>query len=146
MHAVIKHILSTLAFTNHQQWVSAIIDSGAACSASLHMAAENYECANYHEFVGQLREAGDKSRRKLSVQRAQHLASICCEGPAAVQLAVAQQSISCAEVEAMLQVSPEAARNLSSRSLGCKEAEARTHTDFMVESSNDKCWHCIDDE
>lgn len=65
------------------------------------------------------------------------LVGILRKGPAAVQSAVAQQFISCAEIEALLQLSCEAANGLTARSLGC--SDACIHNDFMDESSNDRC-------
>ena len=134
MHAdVIKDVLGTITVKTHQRWISAIIDSGTASSALLQLAAENYEGGNYHGFVEQLRGAADKSKHKLSIQRAKQLVSILCEGPAAVQFAVAQQSISRAEIEAMLQLSCETASGLTASSLGRKEKISCDYEEFTAE-------------
>lgn len=137
MHAdCVKRIMGSITLTAQLQWVSAIIESGTASTAALRMAAENHEGGNYHDFIVQLEEAAKKSKRKLSIQRAMHLVGILRKGPAAVQSAVAQQSISCAEVEALLQLSCEAANGLTARSLGCNNA--CIYNEFTDESSNDR--------
>lgn len=137
MHAdVVNRMIGTITLTAQQEWVSAIIESGTASSAALHMAAENHQGGNYHDFEVELTEAAYKSMRKLSTQQAMHLVGILRKGPAAVQSAVAQQSISCAEIEALLQLSSEAANGLTARSLGCDDA--CTYNEFTDESSNDR--------
>lgn len=134
MHAnAVKEVLGTITFKTQQRWISAIIESGTASSAALELAADNYEAGNYHSFVDQLRGAADKSKHKLSIQRAKHLVSILCEGPAAVQFAVAQQSISRAEIEAMLQITCETASELTAKSLECKDEGACVYQALVVE-------------
>ena len=137
---VVQEVLWTITHTTQQHWISAIIDSEITSSTALHMAAENYEAANCHGFVSQLREAADKSKRKLSIQRAKHLLSVCCKGPAAIQFAVAEQSTSRAEIEAMLQISCEAAGGLTARTLGSKDKDAPVYGEFMDESSDERCY------
>ena len=134
MHAdVVKDILRTITVKTHQRWISVMIDSGTASSAVLELAVENYESGNYHSFAEQLRGAADKSRRKLSVQRAKHLVSTLCEGPAAVQFAVTQQSISRAEIEAMFQLTCETASGLTALLLGRKDQGACDYLEFTAE-------------
>ena len=136
MHAdVVKRIMGTITLKAQEQWLSAIIESGTASSAALRMAADNYQGGNYHNFIVDLEEAANRSKRKLSIQRAMHLVNTLRKGPAAVQSAVAQQSISCAEIEALLQLSCEAANGLTARSLGCNDA--CTYNEFTDESSSD---------
>ena len=137
---VVQEVLWTITHTTQQRWINAIIDSGIASSTALRMAAENYEAGNYHSFVEQLRGAADKSKHKLSIQRAKQLLSICCKGPAAIQFAVAQQSTSRAEIEAMLLISCEVAGGLTARTLGSKDEDARVYGEFMDESSDERCY------
>lgn len=106
------------------QWVEAIIGSQTASAAVLEAAANKYEASNYHNFVYKLRDGACAARgpgdERLSTERGQQLLSIFCQGPAAIKLAVTQQSISQTEVERMLEAWPESAAGLTARSLGRK--------------------------
>ncbi|DBA85831.1 hypothetical protein WJX77_010238 [Trebouxia sp. C0004] len=103
------------------QWIDAIIESGTATSLILEATADRYESGNYHDFVGKLRKAATASKFRLTYGRVQQLLAIFSKGPDAIKLAVLQHSMSCAEVESMLQLSPEAASALTGRSLGDKD-------------------------
>jgi hypothetical protein len=104
------------------QWIDAVIESGTATSSTLEATADRYECGNYHDFVGKLRKAATASKFRLTYGRVKQLLAIFFKGPDAIKLAVLQHSISCAEIERMLQLSPEAASALTGRSLGDKDA------------------------
>ena len=115
-------------------WVEAIIGSGTASAAVLEAAATRYEGSNYHKFVYKLRDgacvAHGPGHDQLTTKRGQQLLSIFCQGPAAIKLAVIQQSISQAEVERMLEVWPESAASLTARSLRRRTADI--DDDFWV--------------
>lgn len=114
---VVKAIGWSIDRKAHMQWVEAIIDSGVATPLALQATADNYECANYHEFVPKLRDAALRFKRKLPDERSQQLLRIFSQGSAAINLALSQHSITDAEVDCMLQMSPEAAADLTDRSL-----------------------------
>lgn len=122
----------------HMHWVEAIIGSGIASAAVLEAAATQYEGANYHNFGYKLRDGASAARGpgddRLSTKRGQQLLSIFCQGPAAIKLAVTQQSISQAEVERMLEVWPDSAAGLTARSLGCKNVNADIDYGFSHKS------------
>lgn len=139
LHSVlVKHIFRNICCEAHMQWVQAIIDSGVANSSALRLASDNYEAGNYHSFVEQLYEAS-KPKLKLPVKRAQYVLSILSMGSAAVKLAVSQQSISSAEIDCLLQLSPEAASGLTAMSLGSKDANTYGELMQCSSSSDEDC-------
>ncbi len=109
--------------TAHMHWIDAVIESGTAPPSTLEATADRYECGNYHDFVGKLREAAKASKFRLSYSRVMQLLAMFAKGPDAIKLAVLQHSIACAEIERMLQLSPEAVSALTGRSLGDKDAD-----------------------
>lgn len=120
--ALVKSTLDNISSNAHMQWIDAVIESGTVTPLSLEATADRYECGNYRDFVGKLRKAAEASKFRLSYSRVMQLLAIFAKGPDAIKLAVLQHSISCAEIERMLQLSPEAASALTGRSLGDKDA------------------------
>ena len=111
------------------QWVEAIIESGVAASLALRAAAHRYEDANYRMFVQKLLDAAEDAAPgcRLSSTREQELLSICSKGPAAIQRAVTQRAVSCAEIECMLEMYPEDAAEITARSLRRQDAGTYNH-------------------
>ena len=135
----VKSVFYNVRFAAHVQWIQAIIDSGAATSSALHVAAENYEAGNFHSFVETLRSAAAKQRCKLSSSRKRQLLSIFYQGPTAIRLALAQQSILPVEIERMLQLSCEAACGLTNILLGLKATDTYGEADTDVSSEEESC-------
>lgn len=123
---VITAIFRSITREAHMQWVEAIIGCGVATSLALRAAAHRYEGSNYHMFVQKLLDAADDAAPAcgLSSTREQELLSICRKGPAAIQRALAQRAISCAELECMLVMYPEDAATLTARSVRCQDSDA----------------------
>ena len=133
----VNSIFYTIRRGAHRQWIQAIIDSGAATSSALRVAAEEYEGSNYHSFVQDLRDAAEKQRCNLSSSRKRQLLRIFYQGPTAIRLALAQQSILPVEIERMLQLSPEAACGLTHLLLGLKVTGTYGEADTDVDNEEE---------
>lgn len=102
----------------HIKWMEAVIYSGAATAAALEHAANSYETSKDYVLVPSLRKAAAASHCQLSEQRQLILIGIFCQGPAAIQRAVAEPSILSAEVDSSLHVLSEDAHDLTYKALG----------------------------
>ena len=88
------------------QWIEAVIATEIDTRSALDWAADNYEGANFHAFVSQLRDAPTHDISLLE------LISTFCQGPAATKRPVSLHSASLAEVECMLHLCPEDAATI----------------------------------
>ncbi len=102
----------------HLKWLEAVINSGVATGAALEHAANSYDTSKDRVLVPMMRKTAAASHCQLSKQRLLVLIGIFCQGPAAIQRAVAEQSILPAEVDSILRIISEDAHDLTHKALG----------------------------
>jgi len=102
----------------HLKWLEAVINSGIATGAALEHAANSYETSKDRVLVPLMEKTAAASHCQLSEERILILIGIFCQAPAAIQHAVAQESILPAEVDSVLRIISEDAHDLTHKALG----------------------------
>lgn len=102
----------------HLRWLEAVINSGVATGAALEHAANSYETSKDRVLVPLMEKTAAASHCQLSKERQLALIGIFCQGPAAIQHAVAEQSIIPAEVDGILRIISEDGHDLTHKALG----------------------------
>ena len=102
----------------HLKWLEAVINSGIATGAALEHAANSYETSKDRVLVPLMQKTAAASHCQLSEERQLTLIGICCQGPAAIQRAVAKQTILPAEVDSILRIISEDAHDRTHKALG----------------------------
>ena len=124
--SVVETVFWNICCKVQTQWLEAIVDSKTATSAALQAAQNSYDEQGHRKFgnfAQKLRSAASDSvsEGQLSSKRAEQVLSILCRESAAIALALSQRAISRAEVEFVLQLSPDTATELTARALGRRE-------------------------
>ena len=86
----------------HLKWLEAVINSGIATGAALEHAANSYETSKDRVLVPLMETTAAASHCQLSEERQLTLIGIFGQGPAAIQRAVAEQTLLPAEVDGIL--------------------------------------------
>lgn len=124
--SVVETVFWNICCKVQTQWLEAIVDSKTATSAALQAAQSSYDEHGQGKFGNIARQlcaaASDSvSEGQLSSKKAEQVLSILCRGPAAIELALSQRSITGGEINFMLQLNPDTATELTARALGRKE-------------------------